>query len=75
MVVQGIKDRSKIREHMVIRKQGCREKGESREGKLGKDLEMGVRGKKRRSGKIQGRSIDLQGLVFRSVGEGGDREG
>ena len=52
MVVQGIKDRSRIREHMVIRKQGCRDKGESREGRLGKDPEMGVCGKKRRSGKI-----------------------
>ena len=59
----------------MIRKQGCRDKGESREGKLGKDPEMGVHGKKRRSGKIQGRSIDLWGLVLRSVGEGGDREG
>ena len=58
MVVQGIKDRSKRREHMVTRKQGCRDEGETREEELGEDLEMGVCGRKRKSGKIQGRSID-----------------
>ena len=31
---------------------------------------MGVRGRKRRSGEIWGRSIDLWGSVFRSVGGG-----
>ena len=73
VVIQGIKDRSRIREHMVTRKQGCGDEGESREGKLGEDPEMGDHGKKRRSGKIQGRSIDLWGLVFRSVrGEGNE---
>ena len=46
---QGIKDRSKIREGMVTRKQGCRDEGETREGKLGEDLEMGVHGEKGRS--------------------------
>ena len=59
MVVQGIKDRSKIREHMVTGKQGCGDEDETREGKLGEDPEMGVCERKRRSGKIQGRSIDL----------------
>ena len=68
MVIQGIKDRSRIREHIVTRKQGCGDEGESRVGKLGEDSEMGDHGKKRRSGKIQGRSIDLR------CG-GGDRTG
>ena len=39
MVIQGIKDRSKIRKREVIEKQGCREEDETREtreGKLGK---------------------------------------
>ena len=40
---------------------------------------MGVRGKTGRSGEIQGRSIDLGGSVFRSVGgsigKGTRREG
>ena len=39
MVILGIKDRSKIRECMVTKKQGCREEGETgevREGKQGK---------------------------------------
>ena len=75
MVVQGIKDRSEIREHKVTRRQGYGDEGETRKGKLGEDPEMGVHGKKRRSGKIQGRSIDLWSSVLRSVGEGGDREG
>ena len=35
MVVQGIKDRSKIREDEVIRKQGCGDEGETREAKEG----------------------------------------
>ena len=52
VVIQGIKDRSRIREHIVTRKQGCGDEGESREGKLGEDSEMGDHGKKRRSGKI-----------------------
>ena len=51
MVIQGIKDRSKIREHMVTRKQGCKDEGETREEELGEDPEMGVRGRKRRSGR------------------------
>ena len=44
---------------MVIRKQGCRDEGETRKGELGEYPEMGVCGKIRGSGKIQGRSIDL----------------
>ena len=34
---------------------------------LGEDPEMGVHGRKRRFGKIQGRSIDLWSSVFKSV--------
>ena len=52
VVIQGIKDRSRIRKHIVTRKQGCGDEDESREGKLGEDSEMGDHGKKRRSGKI-----------------------
>ena len=36
MVVQGIKDRSKIRKHKVTEKQGCGEEGETREAREGK---------------------------------------
>ena len=36
MVIQGIKDRGKIREHMVMRKQGCGDEGETEEGNLGR---------------------------------------
>ena len=36
MVIQGIKDRSLIREGEVIRKQGCRDEGETREAREGK---------------------------------------
>ena len=57
----GVKDRSEIREGMVIRKQGCGDEGETREGRLGEFPKMGVCGEIRRSGKIQGRSIDLVG--------------
>ena len=56
MVVQGIKDRSKIREGMVTRKQGCGDEGETRE-----DPDMGVCGERRDPREIQGRSIDLWG--------------
>ena len=71
MVIQGIKDRSKIRCREVTEKQGCRDEGETREAREGKQ------GKTRRwvsvrrggdPGEIQGRSIDLGGSVFRSVG-------
>ena len=63
---------------MVTRKQGCREEGEpgeAREGKQGKTqrwVSMEDRGD---PGKIQGRSIDLGNVVFRSVGEEGDKGG
>ena len=36
MVVQGIKDRSEIRKRKVIEKQGCRDEGETREAREGK---------------------------------------
>ena len=67
MVIQGIKDRSKIREHMVTRKQGCKDEGETREEELGEDPEVGVCGRKRRSGRSREDPIDLWGSVFRSV--------
>ena len=71
MVIQGIKDRSKIRNHRVTKKQGCGDEGETREAREGK------RRKTRRwvfvrrrgdPGEIQGISIDLRGSVFRGVG-------
>ena len=71
MVVQGIKDRSKIRENEVIRKQGCGDEGETREARKGKQgktrrwVSVGQRGD---PGEIQGRFIDLRGSVFRGVG-------
>ena len=40
----GIKDRSKIRKHMVTRKQECGDEGETREEELGENPEMGVHG-------------------------------
>ena len=39
---------------MVIRKQGCRDEGETREGKLEKDPENGVCERKGRSGEDPG---------------------
>ena len=82
MVVQGIKDRSEIRYHGVTKKQGCGDEGETREAKEGEQgktrrwVSMGLRGD---PGEIQGRSIDLRGLVFRgvggSIGKGTRREG
>ena len=81
MVIQGIKDRSKIRESEVIRKQGCRDEGETREAKEGKQgkarrwVSVGRRGD---PGEIQGRSIDLKGFgvqgywrKYRKRGQGG----
>ena len=50
MVIQGIKDRSEIRESEVIRKQGRGDEGETREAKEGKQgkarrwVSMGKRG-------------------------------
>ena len=37
------------------KKQGCGDEGESREGRLGEDPEMGVHGRKRRSGEDPGK--------------------
>ena len=56
MVVQEIKDGSEIREYMVTEKQGCGDGCDTRESRKGP--EMGVHGRKGRSGEIQGRSID-----------------
>ena len=51
---------------------GDRDKGETKEGKLKEDPEMGVCWRKGRSGedpgKIQGRSIDLGNMVLKSIG-------
>ena len=62
----------------MARKQGCGEEGETREAREGKQgktrrrVSMGQRGD---PGEIQGRSIDLGGLMFRSVGRGRSMEG
>ena len=72
MVVQGINDRIKIREHMVTEKQGCGDEGGMREGKLGKTwrrVSMGGRGD---LGEIQGRSIDLRSRQCSGVLEEGN---
>ena len=66
VVILGIKDRSKIRECMVTKKQGCGEEGETgeaREGKQGKTqrwVSMGV----------GGRSREDPGEIHRSMGFG-----
>ena len=64
MALQMIKDkRSKIRRCMVTRKQGDGDESEDKEGKLGKDPEMGVYWRKGRSGEDPGkihRSIGVQ---------------
>ena len=81
MVVQGIKDRSKIRKHKVTEKRGCRDEGETREVREGKQGETQRRVSVRRRGdpgEIQGRFADLGVSVFRSVGGSigkGDEEG
>ena len=75
MVIQGIKDRSEIREGKVIRKKGCRDEGETRKGNQGKTRRRVSMGRREDLGEIQGRSIDLGGLVFRSVGSGRRVEG
>ena len=59
MVIQGIKDRSKIRGHMVTRKQGCGDEGETKEGNLGRTQRWVSVGQRGDPGEIQGRSIDL----------------
>ena len=63
MVVQGIKDRSKIRDCMVTREEGDRDECETRADKRGteEDLEMGVHGEK-------GRSRGDPGKIHTSVG-------
>ena len=71
MVIQGIKDRSKVRGRKVTEKQGCGDEGEIREvrkGKQGKTWRWVSVGRQGDPGEIQGRSIDLGGSVFRSVG-------
>ena len=75
MVIQGIKDRSKIREGKVIRKQGYRDEGETRKGNQGKTQRQVSVGQREDLGEIQGRSIDLGSSVFRSVGSGRRAEG
>ena len=78
MVVQGIKDGSKMRNRKVIEKQGGRDESETREArekkqrKTRRQVSMGRRGD---PGEIQGRSIDLGGSVFGSVGRGRRVEG
>ena len=51
----GVKDRSKGREGMVTGKQGYGDEGETKKEKLGEDPEMGVRGRKGRSGEDPGK--------------------
>ena len=78
MVILGATDRSKIRECPVTEKQGGRDEGETREarkGKQGKTRRWVSMGRWGDSGEIQGRSIDLGGSVFRSVGGGKRVEG
>ena len=73
MVVQEIKDRSKIRKHKVIEKQGGGDECDAREGNLGRTQGWAFMGVGEDLGKIQERSIDLGGSVFWSVGgEGGE---
>ena len=64
MVVQGVKDRSRIWEDKVTRKQGCGDEGETREAREGKQ------GKTRRwvSMGVEGRSREDPGEIHRSVG-------
>ena len=55
----------------MTEKQGCGDEGETkeaREGKLGKTRRWVSVGRQGDPGEIQGRSIDLGGSVFRSVG-------
>ena len=57
----------------MTEKQGYGDEGESkeaREGKLGKTRRWVSVGRRGDPGEIQGRSIDLRGSVFRSVGGG-----
>ena len=73
MVVQGIKDRSKIRKRKVIEKQGGGDECDARGGNLGRTWGWAFVGVGEDLGKIQGRSIDIGGSVFWSIrGEGGE---
>ena len=69
MVVQGIKDRSEIREDKVTRKQGYRDEGETREMKPGEDPGVGVHGWKRRSGEDPGKIHRSMGVQCSGVSE------
>ena len=75
VVILGIKDRSKIRESMVTRKQGYGDEGETRKGELERIQRWVSMGGREDLGKIQGRSIDQWSLVFRSVGGEGKGQG
>ena len=66
----------------MTEKQGCRDEGETRgarEGKQGKTWRRVSVRRRGDPGEIQGRSIDLRGSVFRgvggSIGKGTRREG
>ena len=73
MVLQRIKDGSKIRGCMVTRKLGNGDESETREGKQGKTQRwVSIRGWGD-LGKILGRSIDLGNMVFRRVGGEGNK--
>ena len=64
--ILGIKDRSKIREYMVTKKQGCGDEGETREageGKQGKTWRWVSVG-------VEGRSREYPGEIHRSTGFG-----
>ena len=63
-MIQGIKDRSEIREGEVIRKQGCRDEGETR-----KDPETGVSGMKGRSGEDPGKIHGSRGFSVQECRE------
>ena len=59
MVLQGIKDRSEIREDEVTKKQGCGDEGETkeaREGNQGRARRWASVGRRGDPGEIQGRS-------------------
>ena len=74
MITQGIKDRSKIREHMVIKKQGHRDESEAREEEPGEDPEMGVHRKSGDLGEDPGKIHRSKGVRCSGVlGEKGMR--
>ena len=57
-MIQGIKDRSEIREGKVIKKQGCRDEGETRKGNQGKTQRWVSMGRREDLGKIQGVMVE-----------------